>query len=105
MDGAREGTPELTQETAAMKTGTPTGRKCGRSLVLAHADGPFADACRRQFRRLGWEVHLAGSGPEARQLVEQLRPTAVVLGIDLPGETGWLTCDKIVRQRPTQRVL
>lgn len=105
MDGAYDQSPERTQETAAMRTEHPAGRKPSRSLVLAHADGPFAADCSRQFRRLGWEVHLAGSGPEARRLAEQVRPAVVVLGIDLPVETGWLTCDKLVRQRPAQRVV
>ena len=105
MDGKRSETSEGTQEAAAMRTENLIGRKSSRSLILAHADGPYAADCSRQFRRLGWEVHQAGSGPEARRLAEQLRPAVVILGTDLPGETGWLTCDKLVRGRPAQRVV
>jgi CheY-like chemotaxis protein len=64
-------------------------------LVLAYADSARAALSSRYFRRLGWEVHLVNSGPEARRLACALRPQAIVMETDLRGESGWLTCAKL----------
>jgi CheY-like chemotaxis protein len=80
-------------------------RPAVRRLVLAHADAVYAGQAARQFRALGWEVHLASSGPQARQLAQQLRPQAIVLGTELPEESGWLTCAKLARARAGARVI
>jgi DNA-binding response OmpR family regulator len=74
-------------------------------LVLAYADSTYAALAGRHFRRLGWEVHLTTSGPEARCLARTLGPSVVVLDTDLVEESGWLTCDKLIRERPRQRVV
>src|SRR5262249_42925551 len=74
-------------------------------LVLAHADlGYAADACRR-FRRLGWDVYQAHAGAEVRRLAHLLEPDLVVLDANLAGESGWLTCAKLTRERPATRVV
>jgi CheY-like chemotaxis protein len=64
-------------------------------LVLAYNDTARAALRSRYFRRLGWEVHQASSGPEARRLAHALRPQVVLLDADLRGESGWLTCAKL----------
>jgi DNA-binding response OmpR family regulator len=64
-------------------------------MVLAFADTARAALSARHFRRLGWEVHLAAVGPEARRLAHALNPQVVVLDTDLRGESGWLTCAKL----------
>jgi DNA-binding response OmpR family regulator len=64
-------------------------------LVLAYNDSARAALTSRHFRRLGWEVHQACSGPEARRLVYVLRPQVVILDADLRDESGWLTCAKL----------
>lgn len=74
-------------------------------LVLAHSDPAYAAGARRALRRLGWDVYLANSGPEARRLARMLAADIVVLEADLPGESGWLTCDKIVREELAPRVI
>ncbi len=61
-------------------------------LVLAYADSAHAAQCGRHFRRLGWEVRLVTTGAEARRLCSMCTPGAVILDIDLPDESGWLTC-------------
>jgi DNA-binding response OmpR family regulator len=65
-------------------------------MVLAYADSIHAARSARHFRRLGWEVHLASSGPDARQLTSTLAPEVVVLDTQLPDESGWLTCAKMM---------
>lgn len=67
-------------------------------LILAHADRDDRAALARPFRRLGWDVYLAQSGPEVRRLAHTLEPDAIVLHVDLPEESGWLTCDKLTRE-------
>jgi DNA-binding response OmpR family regulator len=72
---------------------------------MAYADSAHAALSCRRLRRLGWEVHLTRSGPEARRLAQELEPTVVVLDADLGDESGWLTCAKLVRERPGQKVI
>jgi CheY-like chemotaxis protein len=73
-------------------------------LLLGYADPAHAALCARHFRRLGWEVHLSGSGPETRRLAEALAPEVVILDVDLPEESGWLTAAKLRFDRPKQKV-
>ncbi len=74
-------------------------------LVLAHASADYAQAICRHYNGLGWETHQVSSAREARTLAGELAPTAVVLGTELPDESGWLTCDKIRLDRPAQKVI
>lgn len=74
-------------------------------IVFAHQRSAYADAISRHYGRLGWDTHEARSAWEARDLALKLSPAAVVLGVDLPDESGWLTCEKILLDRPKQRVV
>jgi DNA-binding response OmpR family regulator len=74
-------------------------------LVLAYADSLFAALSCRHFRRLGWEVHLASSGSEARRMTHAFNPAVVVLDTDLRDESGWLICDKLTREIPGLKVV
>ena len=58
-----------------------------------------------RLRRLGWDVYPARSGPEVRRLARMLEPDLVVLDTDLEGESGWLTCAKLVQDRPGENVV
>src|SRR5437762_12593261 len=74
-------------------------------LVLAYADSAHAALSCRHLRRLGWEVHLANSGTDARRLARLLAPDVVVLDTDLGEESGWLTCAKLKMENPAQKVV
>src|SRR5262249_51827815 len=74
-------------------------------LVLAHPNAGYAGSICRYYRRMGWETHLARSAQEARVLARELAPAVVVLSTDLPDESGWLTCDKLLHERPGQKVV
>jgi DNA-binding response OmpR family regulator len=74
-------------------------------LVIACRDSARAALSSRQFRRLGWEVHLTATGREARRLVAALRPQVVVLDADLGDESGWLTCAKLHLESPGTRIV
>src|SRR5262245_48318825 len=74
-------------------------------VVLAYADSAHAALSARHLRRLGWEVHLASSGPDARRLAQALAPEVVILDTQLPDESGWLTCAKLIQENGAQRVV
>jgi DNA-binding response OmpR family regulator len=88
-----------------MRNGNDTNVVCSPCLVLAHPHPNAQAVLARGFRRLGWDVYLAHSGPEARRLARMLTADMVVLHVDLPEESGWLTCDKLIREQPSVSVI
>jgi CheY-like chemotaxis protein len=80
----------------------PSYRPC---LILAHRDPLYAAVAGRCFRQLGWDVYGAGTGPEARRLARMLEADWVVLDTDLPEESGWLICDKLLREQTPIKVI
>src|SRR5262245_33647405 len=74
-------------------------------VVLALNDTVFAAWMARRLRTLGWGVHSTQSGEEARRLCEQYSPQVVVLDTQLQDQSGWLTCEKILRADPTVKVI
>jgi DNA-binding response OmpR family regulator len=71
-------------------------------VVLALIDGEYATRTARAFRLLGWDVYTAPGGPAARRLARMLEASLVLLDAELPGESGWLTCDKLHRELPVR---
>ncbi len=88
-----------------MLNGNETNEVCSPCLILAHPHAGPQALLARGFRRLGWDVYLARSGPEARRLAHLLAADMVILHVDLPEESGWLTCDKLVREQPLTSVI
>jgi DNA-binding NtrC family response regulator len=74
-------------------------------VVVGLNDTIFAAWIGRHLRRLGWGVHLARSAAMARQLTAEFSPRVVVLDTRLPDESGWLTCEKMIRDDPTLKVV
>jgi DNA-binding response OmpR family regulator len=74
-------------------------------LIVAHPDANYEAEVARGFRRLGWDVYHAKSGPEVRRLVPMLEADAVILDAELRDETGWLTCEKLTAEQPLVKVL
>jgi CheY-like chemotaxis protein len=79
-------------------------KKRRSDLVLALNDPARRDALCRLLRERGWNVHVAGSGPEARRLARRASSSIVILDTQLPEESGWLTCAKIALADTAQRV-
>jgi DNA-binding response OmpR family regulator len=73
-------------------------------LLIAHSDLTYAALVARAFRRRGWDVYPARSGPEARRLARLLEPDLVVLAAELEQESGWLTCEKVTDEMPDVKV-
>ncbi|MBM4070644.1 MAG: response regulator [Planctomycetes bacterium] len=74
-------------------------------LLLGYGDSAYAAQVSRQFRRHGWEVRQASCGARVRELCPDLAPEVVILDVDLPGESGWLTAAKLRLERPGQRIV
>ncbi len=53
----------------------------------------------------GYEVHAAGSGPEALSTLETFAPDVVLLDVSMPQMDGVETLERIVEVRPTLPVI
>ena len=73
-------------------------------LVFGYGNSALAANWGRWFRRNGWEVHLAATAEETYDLVHRLAPTAVILEVDLPDESGWLACAKLTLTHPDRQI-
>jgi DNA-binding response OmpR family regulator len=73
-------------------------------LLVAHGDATYAALVTRAFRRLGWDTYTARTGPEGRRLASMLQPDLMVMATDLEAESGWLTCEKVLREQPHLRI-
>ena len=82
----------------------PHGRERFEQLILAHRDPAFVKQASKCFRGLGWQVFCGGTAAEARRLARRFAPAVIVLDTDLPDETGWLTCAKLLDEHPDLRV-
>ena len=67
--------------------------------VLVVDDEPVpVDTIRYKLRREGYEVHVAGDGPEALRLAQASAPDVVVLDLMLPGLDGLEVCRQLRRE-------
>jgi DNA-binding NtrC family response regulator len=74
-------------------------------VVIGLNDTIFAAWLARHLRRLGWGVHITRTADEVRQLVGELSPQVVVLNTRHDDQSGWLTCEKILRDDATVKVV
>jgi DNA-binding response OmpR family regulator len=81
---------------------SPNYRPC---LVIAHTDPRYTMETARSFRRLGWDVYLSQTGPEARRLARMMEADMVLLDVGLYDESGWLTCAKLTHECPRASVV
>ena len=64
--------------------------EAGRPILLVEDDEPLAAVIARHLRARGHEVRVVPSVEDARALLPAaVRPSLVILDINLPGETGW----------------
>jgi hypothetical protein len=73
-------------------------------LIVAHRDPLHAGRIGAAFRQRGWRVRFAASGLEVRALARTLEAPTVLLGTEQDEESGWLTCAKLLLERPLARV-
>lgn len=75
-------------------------------VVLALGEMGQTAVLERLFQERGWKVQIASSGAEARALARKCSTAAVLLA-EQPAcdESGWLTCWKLLRDRPKVKVI
>jgi CheY-like chemotaxis protein len=80
----------------------PAKRTAPRLVLAGRSFGPRLAA---HLRDLGWDVHTADDGAEARRLALRKKPYAVLLSADAEGESGYLTCAKLRHSLPRVKVV
>src|SRR5262245_29291948 len=86
-------------------TGTHKLKGNGPTLILAHPKVEYMAQIGRAFRRLDWTVYYATEADSVRCLALRHAPELVVMATELPGESGWLACDKLTRERQDVKVV
>lgn len=71
------------------------------SLLVIDDNASFADLFRRYLHQHRWRVIGATSGVEARQILQEMCPTVILLDVMLPKEDGW----EILRDLRSQAAL
>jgi signal transduction histidine kinase/CheY-like chemotaxis protein len=70
-----------------------SGGRLPASILVLDDDPIEREALRSGLARLGYQVHLAGTGPEAISLLDRERPNLVVLDLAIPGMSGFEALD------------
>jgi len=61
-----------------------------RPILLVEDDAALSGILERYFRARGYAVEVAGSAEVADEALQRgLRPSVVILDVNLPGQTGW----------------
>jgi DNA-binding response OmpR family regulator len=69
------------------------------TVLVVDDEEAIAEAVRARLQSEGFQVVVAGDGPEAIRLCEQVHPDLVVLDLMLPGMDGLEVCRQIQRDR------
>jgi DNA-binding response OmpR family regulator len=70
-----------------------------QTILVVDDEETIAEAVRARLQSEGFQVVVAGDGPEAIGLCEQVHPDLVVLDLMLPGMDGLEVCRQIQRDR------
>jgi len=70
-----------------------------QTVLVVDDEEAIAEAVRARLQSEGFHVEVAGDGPEAIALCEQVHPDLVVLDLMLPGMDGLEVCRQIQRDR------
>jgi DNA-binding response OmpR family regulator len=70
-----------------------------QTILVVDDEEAIAEAVRARLQSEGFQIVVAGDGPEAIGLCERVRPDLVVLDLMLPGMDGLEVCRQIQRDR------
>ena len=115
---ARTAEPETAEPKAVRPAPAPTGGgqalevvddrdglvRGGRSLLIVEDDGPFAAIVRDLSRDLGFQSLVAHTAAEALDLAKRFKPSAVVLDVGLPDQSGLTVLDRLKRDDETRHI-
>ena len=75
-----------------------------RMLLVVEDDDKFASIVRDLSREIGFQCLVAGTAEEALKLARQFKPSAVVLDVGLPDESGLMVLDRLKRDEATRHI-
>jgi CheY-like chemotaxis protein/CHASE3 domain sensor protein len=75
-----------------------------RLLLVVEDDGVFAGIVRDLSREMGFRCVVASTAEEALSLAKELKPSAVVLDVGLPDESGLTVLDRLKRDDQTRHI-
>jgi CheY-like chemotaxis protein/CHASE3 domain sensor protein len=75
-----------------------------RVLLVVEDDDKFAAIVRDLSRELGFQSLVAGTAEEALKLARKFKPSAVVLDVGLPDESGLMVLDRLKRDDATRHI-
>ncbi|WP_297508381.1 response regulator [uncultured Caulobacter sp.] len=75
-----------------------------RVLLVVEDDDTFAGVVRDLARELGFRCLVAGTAEEALKLARDFKPSAVVLDVGLPDESGLMVLDRLKRDDATRHI-
>jgi CheY-like chemotaxis protein len=75
-----------------------------RILLVIEDDEAFAGIVRDLSREMGFQTLVAGTAEEAVQLARRYRPSAVVLDVGLPDQSGLTVLDRLKRDVETRHI-
>jgi two-component system KDP operon response regulator KdpE len=65
------------------------------TILLIDDDATLCELLSDQLRMAGYHVCAANDGPSGLRLVDDARPSLVVLDVMLPGMDGWTVCERL----------
>jgi len=75
-----------------------------RVLLVVEDDDKFAGIVRDLSREMGFQCLAASTAEEALRLARQFKPSAVVLDVGLPDESGLMVLDRLKRDDATRHI-
>ena len=75
-----------------------------RTLLIIEDDESFAGILRDLSREMGFQSLVAGSAQEALQLARQFMPSAIILDVGLPDQSGLSVLDRLKRNVQTRHI-
>ena len=75
-----------------------------RLLLVVEDDEKFAAIVRDLSREMGFQCIVAGTAEEALKLAKQFKPSAVVLDVGLPDQSGLAVLDRLKRDDATRHI-
>ncbi len=75
-----------------------------RTLLVIEDDGSFASILRDLSREMGFRSLVAGTAEEALALAKQFVPSAIVLDLGLPDQSGLAVLDRLKRDVETRHI-
>jgi CheY-like chemotaxis protein/signal transduction histidine kinase/CHASE3 domain sensor protein len=75
-----------------------------RLLLVVEDDETFAGIVRDLSREMGFQCIVAGTADEALKLAKQFKPSAVVLDVGLPDQSGLAVLDRLKRDDGTRHI-